>query len=805
MQSIRVLFAAMLAFCLVAVGGFVATSASAHTPSVQADCDQLAVSLTGYNAGGTNRVVVTINGDVVDDSTFGTGYSDTFDAPDKYASFHYVVAVTAHDDPNGTEGWTKTFTGDSVACEQPGGGHTPVNVCHATNSDTNPYVFITVDDDSVKFQGHLAHRNTPNKTWKSDGIFRGHPVKAGDAKPDLIGDYTDKNGVLHVYDGVITSKTDCGVLTPPPPPTQPSGQFTVECTATGAQADVGTLSEGDFSGGTFRLVADDFSATVTSGQQNVVVPADDLITLQYVPAQGEAMTLDSDDSPEACPPPPTQPSGQFTVECTATGAQADVGTLSAGDFPGGFFRLVADDFAVTVTSGQQNVVVPADSAIALEYVVNGDDVRSLDSEDSPHACPPPVQPSGQFTTECTATGAQADIGTLSEGRFSEGTFRLVSGAFSVPVTSGQQNVTVPASSTITLQYVPAEGDAQTLDTEQSPAACPPPPSPPTGDVVKTSVPATGAVVAPGATIAYTVTVRNVGQVPIVNAPVVDTLPTFVTAVAGSVSDSGVVSTDGRTITWTVSLAVGATKAFTYTGLVGANAPPTSQLVNKASFLLKESTTTHVVGSGAMTLVKAVSPVAGNGVVVEFGDTLTYTLTATATGNLDQPNVVVTDYVPGYDPARPGSGSTTYVMGSAACIGAGTCTVTGPDANGLITWNLGDMAAGTSRQVTFQVTIDDVTGEDGATVAVDILNAGAVKSDRTPVTPSNEVKTPVTKVLGVKTPNEEQPSAGPVTQPGTLPHTGAGIPLGATVGGGLALLAMGMLLTGVGRRREVAVR
>ncbi len=72
-----------------------------------------------------------------------------------------MVAVTAHDDPDGTKGWTKTFTGDSVACEVPGGGHTPVNVCHATNSDTNPYVFITVDDDSVKFQGHLAHRNTP--------------------------------------------------------------------------------------------------------------------------------------------------------------------------------------------------------------------------------------------------------------------------------------------------------------------------------------------------------------------------------------------------------------------------------------------------------------------------------------------------------------------------------------------------------------------------------------------------------------------------------------------------------------------
>ena len=70
-----------------------------------------------------------------------------------------------------------------------------------------------------------------------------------------------------------------------PAAAEPSGSFTTECTATGAQADVGTSSEGGFSGGSFRLVADGFSATVTSGQQDVVVPADELITLQYVPAE----------------------------------------------------------------------------------------------------------------------------------------------------------------------------------------------------------------------------------------------------------------------------------------------------------------------------------------------------------------------------------------------------------------------------------------------------------------------------------------------------------------------------------------
>jgi uncharacterized repeat protein (TIGR01451 family) len=201
---------------------------------------------------------------------------------------------------------------------------------------------------------------------------------------------------------------------------------------------------------------------------------------------------------------------------------------------------------------------------------------------------------------------------------------------------------------------------------------------------------------------------------------------------------------------------------------------------------------EVVHTGALVIVKAVSPVAGNGVVVEFGDTLTYTLTVNATGTLSQPNVVVNDYIPGYDPARPTSGKTTYVAGSATCIGAGTCTVTGPDASHQLTWSLGTMAGGTSRQVTFKVTIDDVTGAAGETVAVDILNAGAVKSDLVPKTPSNQVVTPVSKVLPVKI------SKPPVV---VLPHTGLALPVGTAVGGAMALLGLGLLLMAAGRRRS----
>jgi uncharacterized repeat protein (TIGR01451 family) len=204
------------------------------------------------------------------------------------------------------------------------------------------------------------------------------------------------------------------------------------------------------------------------------------------------------------------------------------------------------------------------------------------------------------------------------------------------------------------------------------------------------------------------------------------------------------------------------------------------------------TFTNTRKQGVLNVSKAVSPVAGNGVVVEFGDTLTYTLTVSATGEATQHGVVVTDYIPGYDPARPTSGKTTYVAGSAKCAGTVTtpCTVTGPDSAHQLTWSLGDMAPGTTRQVTFQVTIDDVKGDPGEVVAVDILNAGAVQSRETPKKPSNQVITPVTKVFPVK-------ASKP---PAVLPHTGARVSPGLLAGSAVLLLGLGLLLQAASRRR-----
>lgn len=77
---------------------------------------------------------------------------------------------------------------------------TKVIVCHATNSDSNPYRVVVVDDNSTQLEAHKAHAANPNKIWKTDGTFQGTAHSAGDPKPDLIG---------------VATEADCADSTPP--------------------------------------------------------------------------------------------------------------------------------------------------------------------------------------------------------------------------------------------------------------------------------------------------------------------------------------------------------------------------------------------------------------------------------------------------------------------------------------------------------------------------------------------------------------------------------------------------------------
>jgi len=201
-------------------------------------------------------------------------------------------------------------------------------------------------------------------------------------------------------------------------------------------------------------------------------------------------------------------------------------------------------------------------------------------------------------------------------------------------------------------------------------------------------------------------------------------------------------------------------------------------------------------TGPLQLVKSVTPDTGSYNPADANNTLTYTLTLSepAPGQLDHTNVVVTDYIPGFDPADTTSGKTTYVDGSATC--ATGCPVSYDSDKHLLTWDVGNYNHDDAPLVmTFKVTIDRPTpAADGAIPAEQIDNVGFVASLQQPKTPSNEVVVPVIAVLGEKV-------VKPPTEPEVLPFTGSALPVRASAYLGGLLIAVGVALSATTRRRR----
>jgi uncharacterized repeat protein (TIGR01451 family) len=173
----------------------------------------------------------------------------------------------------------------------------------------------------------------------------------------------------------------------------------------------------------------------------------------------------------------------------------------------------------------------------------------------------------------------------------------------------------------------------------------------------------------------------------------------------------------------------------------------------------------------------------------YGQDLTYTLRVTATGQIDEHNVKVTDVVPAH---------TTFV--SASCDSP--CTTSGPTAGGVVTWDIGTLAAGDSVDVTMAVNITTPPEKPADRQPETIPNVGLGASDEHPNVPSNKVHTRVIVVQPLKIVRTPHKPSKPQTKGSALPFTGfdanswglAAI-LMVTVGAGLSI---------VGRRRPASV-
>lgn len=185
---------------------------------------------------------------------------------------------------------------------------------------------------------------------------------------------------------------------------------------------------------------------------------------------------------------------------------------------------------------------------------------------------------------------------------------------------------------------------------------------------------------PGQAIIYTIVLSNTGTGG-ASALLTDTLPVSVTYVPGSVTGGGTYVTATRSITWTGAVAAGVAVTITYTGVISSPLDNGTAITNTASindganpaFETVPVTTTISSAPNLSTSTKLV-----NMAVVTPGQTITYTVFLTNTGNMNA-SARLTDTLPVSVTYVSGSatGGAAYNSGSRSITWAGSVTTASP--------------------------------------------------------------------------------------------------------------------------------
>jgi len=200
----------------------------------------------------------------------------------------------------------------------------------------------------------------------------------------------------------------------------------------------------------------------------------------------------------------------------------------------------------------------------------------------------------------------------------------------------------------------------------------------------------------GDDLTYVLTYKNTGHMAASGVVIKDTVPantTFKSAADGGTESGGIV-------TWNIgAVAAGATATVSYVVTVN-NGLANGTTLSNATYSIDSDQTAEAAGTALATTVTsapilAISKTALPSPVVA-GQELVYTITYSNSGNEKATNVVIRDTVPA---------NTTYK----SATGGGTF------AGGVVTWNIGDLAAKSGPQtVTFTVTVSAALA-NGATV------------------------------------------------------------------------------------------
>ncbi|MCT1363492.1 MULTISPECIES: isopeptide-forming domain-containing fimbrial protein [unclassified Microbacterium] len=327
------------------------------------------------------------------------------------------------------------------------------------------------------------------------------------------------------------------------------------------------------------------------------------------------------------------------------------------------------------------------------------------------------------------------------------------------------------------------------------------------EVAKTSDPAAGTVVEPGQTIEYTVTGTNTGATVLNPATVTDDLSgvlasaafndDITTTVGGTTVTTGGATLTGNALAWTGTLQPGQTVTITYSvtvgddtsgeilrnSVTGSGTPttpnpgdPTGPQVPGDPIVPPTVTTEHpVIGSG-FTISKSADPASGT--AVSAGDTITYTITGTNTGDTDLDPAEIVDDLSG-------------VLGSAGYnddVTADRGSVRVADAT--LTWT-GAIPRGESVTIRYTVTVDAgvekallhnvVTGSATPQIPTDPADPSGAKTPGTPIVPpAAETEHPVVDT-GFEVTKSADPASGTAVRAGdTITYTVSGVNTGNTV-------------------------
>uniref|UniRef100_UPI000668EC71 beta strand repeat-containing protein n=1 Tax=Bacillus cereus TaxID=1396 RepID=UPI000668EC71 len=235
----------------------------------------------------------------------------------------------------------------------------------------------------------------------------------------------------------------------------------------------------------------------------------------------------------------------------------------------------------------------------------------------------------------------------------------------------------------------------------------------------------------GETLTYSIALANIGNIAATNVIYTDPIPSGTTFIPGSVTVNGVTQAGANPANGISigSIAANSTTTISFQVFV-PSIPQTNPILNSGTTTyqyipvpnqpaVSGTDTTNIVSTqvnnATVTMAKAVDKN-----FADIGDTLTYTVSFTGTGNTNANNVIFTDVIPT---------GTTFVINSLTIDG--TTQVGANPANGV---NIGSIPTGTTKNVSFQVVVNTIP-------ASNVVSNGSSASYQYTVNPS---QSPVTK-------------------------------------------------------------